>query len=124
MATQLEPTRQRDSAHLRVKPERTRRPGGPPLHTRPRDDTDGAPLVTPEPGPASNAPRARAPSAQGLLFAFVIGILVMTVAVAVTNAVGHWWILIPVMFVDLAVTFGVVASIVRLLYDDGADRAD
>jgi hypothetical protein len=124
MATQLEPTRQRASAHLRVKPERTRRPGGPPLHTRPSDDTDGARVVTKQRGPASKASRPRAPSAQGLLFAFVIGILVMTVAVVVTNAVGHWWILIPVMCVDLAVTFGVVASIVRLLDDGGDDGAD
>jgi hypothetical protein len=124
MATELEPTRQRASAHLRVKPERTRRPDDPPLHTRPRDDTDGAPLVTKERGQASKPRRARPPSAQGLLFAFVIGILVMTVAVVVTNAVGHPWILIPVMCVDLAVTFGVVASIVRLLYDGGDDGAD
>jgi hypothetical protein len=124
MATQLESTRQRASAHSRVNPERTRRLGEPPLQGTLPDDTDGAPLVTKELAPASNAPRARAPSAQGLLFAFVIGILAMTVAVVVTNAVGHWWILIPVMCLDLAVTFGVVASIVRLLDDDGADRAD
>jgi len=119
MTTQLGPRRQPAGAHLPFKPERTRGRGDAPLQTRPRNDTDGAPPVTAE-RPGSKAPSARAPSAQGLLFAFVIGILVMTVAVVVTNAVGQWWILIPVMFVDLAVTFGVVTSIVRLL-DDGAD---
>jgi hypothetical protein len=122
MATQLEPTRQRVSSHLRAKPERAIRAGRASVHAGPREDADRAPVATEKRGPASKRPRARQPSAQGLLFAFVIGILLMTVAVVVANAVGHWWILIPVMLVDVAVTFGIIASVVRLLFDgdDGA----
>jgi hypothetical protein len=40
----------------------------------------------------------------------------------VTSSVGDPWILIPVMFVDLAVTFVVVASIAQLLLDGDNDE--
>jgi hypothetical protein len=124
MATQLEPTRQRVSSHLRVKPEHAIRAGRESVHATQREDADRATVAVEKRGPASKPTRARPPSAQGLLFAFVIGILLMTVAVVVVNAVGHWWILIPVMLVDVAVTFGIIASVVRLLFDAGDDGAD
>src|SRR5437868_6683090 len=118
MATQLESTRQPVSSRLRAKPEYATRAGRASVHTTPREN---ATVSTEKSGPASKRPRARHPSAQGLLFAFVIGILLMTVAVVVANAVGRWWILIPVMFVDVAVTFGIIATVARLLFDGGDD---
>jgi Flp pilus assembly protein TadB len=124
MAPQLEPTRQRVSSHLRAKPEHAIRAGRASVRAKPREDADRATAATEKHGPASKRPRARQPSAQGLLLAFVIGILAMTVAVVVVNAVGHWWILIPVMLVDVAVTFGIIATVGRLLFDGGDDGAD
>jgi hypothetical protein len=44
--------------------------------------------------------------------------ILMVVAVVLVGAVGQWWVLVPVMLVDLTVTFAVLASIVRLLGDD------
>ena len=41
--------------------------------------------------------------------------LVMIGLAALTAIVGEWWILVPVMTVDLAVTAAVLASLVRLL---------
>jgi hypothetical protein len=39
--------------------------------------------------------------------------------VIVVGIVDRWWVLVPVMIVDFATTFGVVAYIARLLADDG-----
>jgi hypothetical protein len=55
----------------------------------------------------------------GLLLIFVSAMLVMVVAVAVVTVVDRWWVLAPVMLVDFAVTFAVLAAIVRLLRNDG-----
>jgi hypothetical protein len=121
MATQLESTRQRVSSHLRAKPEPAVRAGGASARATPSEDADHAPAASENRGLASKRPRAKPPSAQGLLFAFVTGILLMTVAVVVVNAVGRLWILIPVMLVDVAVTFSIIASVVRLLFDGEDD---
>lgn len=43
----------------------------------------------------------------------------MVVAITAVGLVDAWWVLVPVMLVDLAVTFGVVSGIARLLSDDG-----
>jgi hypothetical protein len=43
----------------------------------------------------------------------------MLVAVVLVGAVHQWWVLVPVMVVDLAVTCAVVTTIVRMLGDDG-----
>jgi hypothetical protein len=56
-----------------------------------------------------------------LLLAFVVAALVMVVAVAILAVVGTWWALVPVMLVDFAATFAVIATIVHLL-SDGRDR--
>jgi hypothetical protein len=45
--------------------------------------------------------------------------LIIVGAVVLANAVDSWWILIPVMAVDLLMTFGVLAGLMRLLADDG-----
>jgi hypothetical protein len=54
-----------------------------------------------------------------LLSVFLAATLVMVVAVIVVGTVDRWWVLVPVMLVDFAVTFGVIAYIARLLVDDG-----
>ena len=56
----------------------------------------------------------------GLLIVFTGGVLVMVALISLTAVVGTWWMLIPVMTVDFAVTVAVLASIVRLL-DHGSD---
>lgn len=56
---------------------------------------------------------------SGLLVAFLAATLVMVVAIAVVGLVDTWWVLAPIMLIDLAVTFGVLAGISRLLADDG-----
>jgi hypothetical protein len=53
-----------------------------------------------------------------LLLVFFGATILMVVAVVLVGAVGQWWVLVPVMLVDLTVTFVVLASIVRLLGDD------
>jgi hypothetical protein len=57
-----------------------------------------------------------------LLLAFVVAALVMVAAVAILAAVGSWWLLVPVMLVDFAATFAVIATIVHLLRDGGDPR--
>jgi len=95
----------------------------------------GAGVSSPRPtrrvgGPASAAPVSAAPdfpvrgrfpggSVGGLMFVFVAATLVMVTAVIAVGIVDRWWVLVPVMLVDFATTFGVVAYIMRLLADDG-----
>lgn len=66
--------------------------------------------------------RRRRSAADGvgqLLSVFLAATLVMVAAVMIVGIVGRWWVLVPVMLVDFATTFGVVAYIARLLADDG-----
>jgi hypothetical protein len=63
--------------------------------------------------------RSRRHGVGQLLSVFLAATLVMVIAVIVVGTVGHWWVLVPVMLVDFATTFGVVAYIARLLADDG-----
>jgi hypothetical protein len=58
-----------------------------------------------------------------LLSVFVAATLVMVTAVIVVGVVDRWWVLVPVMLVDFATTFAVVAYIARMLADDGESPA-
>jgi hypothetical protein len=58
-----------------------------------------------------------------LLLVFVAATLVMVAAVIVVGIVDRLWVLVPVMLVDFATTFGVVTYILRLLADDGESPA-
>jgi hypothetical protein len=81
-----------------------------------------APLVaTPAPPRYARTRGRRLPrdSVGALLLVFVAATLVMVAAVIVVGIVERWWVLVPVMLVDFATTFGVVAYIMRLLADDG-----
>ena len=108
MAPQLENTRpalsRRPAATTRPRPRR--RPAPPPCTPRP----DPGPSQRPEP----DAGPLRDPGLT-LLAVFTLAMLVMIGLAVVTAIVGEWWILVPVMTVDLAVTAAVLASLVRLL---------
>ena len=54
-----------------------------------------------------------------LLLVFFAATIIMVVAVVLVGAVDRLWVLVPVMLVDLGVTFAVVATLVSLLGDDG-----
>jgi hypothetical protein len=81
-----------------------------------------APLST-APAAARHPPmRGRRSAGDGvgqLLSVFLAATLVMVTAVIVVGIVDRLWVLVPVMLVDFATTFGVVAFIARLLADDG-----
>lgn len=53
------------------------------------------------------------------LFVFTAAMLVMVGLATLTAIVGRWWILAPVMVVDLAATTAVLVTIARLLSDGG-----
>jgi hypothetical protein len=76
--------------------------------------------TVPAPTPQSLG-RERSPkdSVGILMFVFVAATLVMVAAVIAVGIVGRWWVLVPVMLVDFAITFGVVAYIMWLLGDNG-----
>ena len=66
--------------------------------------------------------RGRRSAAGGvgqLLSVFLAATLVMVTAVVVVGIVDRLWLLVPMMLVDFATTFGVIAYIARLLSDDG-----
>jgi hypothetical protein len=83
-----------------------RRPAPPP--SRPRPDPGPPEVPDREPGPLRD-------HGLTLLTVFTLAMLVMVGLAALTAIVGEWWILVPVMTVDLAVTAAVLASLVGLL---------
>jgi hypothetical protein len=106
-----------------------------PLTRRPRAGTARARRARP-PIPARSTttaadgpPRESAPVAADrdtspirdrgltLLTVFTLAMLMIVGLATITAIVGRWWILIPVMAVDLAVTAAMLASVARLLND-------
>jgi len=77
------------------------------------------------PAPAPMVPEPRPPEdgrpidGLGPLWMFLVASLAIVGAVVLAGAVDRWWILVPVMGVFFASTFGVLASIMRLLRDSG-----
>jgi hypothetical protein len=53
-----------------------------------------------------------------LLLILVAATLIMVAAVVAVTLVDRWWVLAPVMLVDVAAAFAVLASITSLLGDD------
>jgi hypothetical protein len=85
-----------------------------------------SPLVATHALPRRSRNRGRRSLRDGvaaLLFVFVAATLVMVAAVIVVGIVDRLWVLVPVMLVDFATTFGVVTYILRLLADDGESPA-
>jgi hypothetical protein len=54
-----------------------------------------------------------------LFLVFFVAAVIMVIAVVLVGAVDQWWVLVPVMLVHLAATFGVLVAIVQLLGSDG-----
>jgi hypothetical protein len=73
--------------------------------------------------PVSTSDEASDSSRGRVLFlTFVTAILVMVLAVWLAAAVGQWWILIPVVAVDLIMTTAVMGVVIWMLAD-GANPA-
>ena len=103
--------------HPAVHPRASAGPGvaRPPRTLRARSQRHAP---NPEPPSASDPPRDRG---LGLLTVFTASTLLIVGLVCLVGSVDRWWILIPVMAIDLAVTAAVLVVMLRLL-DDGAER--
>ena len=78
----------------------------------------GAPTAPP------HSPTASPVGGLAMLLAFPLGVLIVSVMVALLATAGRWWVLVPVMLLDFAVTAAVSVMTARLLgEDDGADRS-
>lgn len=73
--------------------------------------------------PRSQLSAGRASRGDHLLLVFSAATVIMVVAVVLVGAVDRMWVLVPVMLVDLAVTFAVIATLVSLTGDDGGPAA-
>jgi hypothetical protein len=69
--------------------------------------------------PSGSNDTVRPDRGVGLMLIFTAATLLMVLAVAAVTVVDRWWVLVPVMLLDFVVTFAVIATIVRLLRDDG-----
>lgn len=85
----------------------------PHAPTRPRHERPPAPS---ESRPAQDDRRI---DGLGPLWMYLVASLAIVGAVVLAGAVDRWWILVPVMCVFFLSTFGVLASIMRLLRDSG-----
>jgi hypothetical protein len=56
---------------------------------------------------------------DSLFLLFFAATMIMVIAVVVVGAVGQTWVLVPVMLVDLTVTFALIATLVSMLGGDG-----
>jgi hypothetical protein len=81
-----------------------------------------APPMAPRPSgsdrAASEEPRDR-DRGLSLLYVFTGATVIMVGDVVLAAAIGHMWILVPVMGVHLLMTVAVFVAIMRLLADDG-----
>jgi hypothetical protein len=115
---------------VQPKPVRPLVPSGratPAPRTRRRGDAARTSRQTSAPPPASPALVRSASGAEErtrwsgdfLLLVFFTATVIMAVAVVLVGAVDQWWVLVPVMLVDLVATFAVIVAIVQLLGSDG-----
>jgi hypothetical protein len=63
------------------------------------------------------------PRGDELLLVFFGATMVMVAAVVLVGAAGQMWVLVPVMLVDLTVTFAVIGTLVSMLGGDGGPSA-
>jgi hypothetical protein len=66
---------------------------------------------------AAVSPPARSAGGLSMLLVFTAAVLAVTLAVVVLAIANQWWVLVPVMLVDFAVTIGVTAMTLHLLAD-------
>lgn len=107
----------------------------PPVERRAAGATTAAPRPQSRPRPAQayDSPRRRQPDEPEipdrrpsstvdrgliLLVVFTASALLIVALVVLVGAVGSWWILIPVMMADLAVTAAVLVTVARLIEGD------
>jgi hypothetical protein len=110
-----------------VRPLALRRRANPELRTGRRSEAAGASARTSAPPPtslagvrSSSGPRGLSRWGGDFLFlVFFVAAVIMVIAVVLVGAVDQWWVLVPVMLVHLAATFGVLVAIVQLLGSDG-----
>jgi fatty acid desaturase len=74
--------------------------------------------VQPKPIPQSAGQRRERDRGIGLLLVFFGATLVMVVGATLVGVVDQWWVLVPVMLVDLVVTLSVIATILGLMGRD------
>jgi hypothetical protein len=109
-----------DPRHIAVR-RRTARAGAHPARPPDLAPSRGEPELDPLLARASAEVAPIRDRGLTLLAVFTASMLVMIGLAVVTAVVGRWWILAPVMVVDLAVTTAVLASVASLL-SDGDDR--
>jgi hypothetical protein len=116
----LEHLPQRGPYPRRTAAPRVARPRRTPVPARPRSSSDPP---RPKSSPESVAPSSESSPIRdrgiSLLAIFTAATLLIVALVCLVGSVDRWWILIPVMAVDLAVTGAVLGVMVRLL-DDGS----
>ena len=90
----------------------------------PHGSPGGLPVASPTAELPVSASDEASDSGRGLLLflTFVTAILVMVLAVWLAATVGQWWILIPVVAVDLIATTAVMGVVIWML-GDGANPA-
>ena len=97
------------------------RPPSTSTPAHPRRNRDARRPTSPSgPAVASSEPPQLRDRGITLLTIFTAATLLIVALVWLVGDVDRWWILIPVMAVDLAVTGIVLAAMVRLL-DDGSE---
>lgn len=106
----------------------------PPLARPPRQSGRRRPASVPAPTPPArtdappkppSVPTGESPPLRDrgleLMAAFTAAMLVMIVMAVVVGMVDAWWVLIPVMATDFAVTAAVLVVVVSLLNDGDGD---
>ncbi len=97
--------------------------GRPPRTSAPARARPNRGAHRPTPASASAVPSSESSPIRdrgiSLLAIFTAATLLIVALVCLVGSVDRWWILIPVMAVDLAVTGAVLGVMVRLL-DDGS----
>lgn len=71
------------------------------------------------PPPQDTEPPQAGGGGDVLLVVFFVATVTMVAAIVVVGSVTDLWVLVPIMVLDLLVTFVVIATISRLLGDDG-----
>jgi hypothetical protein len=117
-----QPTRRRHgqrarSASRQVAAERLASADRPALARRLRPSHDPAPHRTLASAQLASPDELAGSNGGLLLLTFLAAILTVVGAVWLAAAVNQWWILIPVMAVDLLAATAVIASLFRLLSD-------
>jgi len=107
----------------------------PPIERRPARATTAAPRPhrRARTAPTCDSPGRRQPDERSnpdrrppppvdrgliLLVVFTASALLIVALVVLVGAVGSWWILIPVMMTDLAVTTAVLVTVAKLIEGD------